>query len=485
VTVGGDLTSVDAPAAEPERILERLRVHRTLGAAPNEELAWIAARGRLRRFDTGEVLIAKGQDVGDIGAWVIFSGHLTVYVDRGAGPKRAVDWRAGDVSGILPFSRTTASIGKGVALEAGEMLEIDRPHFPAMIRECPAVTTILVHVMLDRARQFTTSDLHDEKMISLGKLAAGLAHELNNPASAVARNATQLEQALGGLTMATRALGTAHLSDAQLRVLDGFRASCRDSAVKGLQSPIDRADREDAIDDWLRARGAESSHAGALAESGVTVAALDELSAMIDAPALETAVRWIAADCAAQMLLADMKTSASRIYDLVGAVKRYTYMDRSTAAEPIDVAQGLRDTVAVMRSKAREKECELRLDVGADLPQVRAVGGELNQIWSNLIDNALDAVPRGGHVIVSARGGVDAVVVSIIDDGPGIPADLMDRIFDPFFTTKPVGQGTGLGLDIARRLARRHGGDIEVESRARDRQTEFRVVLPISQRTRD
>jgi signal transduction histidine kinase len=365
------------------------------------------------------------------------------------------------------------------------MLEVDRSHFPAMTRECPAVTTILVHVMLDRARQFTTSDLHDEKMISLGKLAAGLAHELNNPASAVARDATQLERTLGDLTTATRELGTAQLSDAQLRLLNGFRARCRDSAAKGLQSPIDRADSEDAIEDWLRARGADSLHAGALAESGVTIAALDELSAMLDASALETAVRWIAADCATQTLLADMKTSASRIYDLVGAVKRYTYMDRSTAAEPIDVAQGLRDTVAVMRSKAREKDCELRLDVAAALPQVRAVGGELNQIWSNLIDNALDAAPRRGHVVVSARAAVNAVVVSVMDDGPGIPADLVDQIFDPFFTTKPVGQGTGLGLDIARRLARRHGGDIEVESRARERRTEFRVALPISQPTRN
>jgi signal transduction histidine kinase len=248
-----------------------------------------------------------------------------------------------------------------------------------------------------------------------------------------------------------------------------------------VESPLDRADKEDAIDAWLRTRRADPTHAAALAESGVTVADLDRLASAIDASALGAAVRWIAADCATRTLLEDMKTAATRIYDLVDAVKRYTYMDRGAAAEPIDVAQGLRDTVAVMRPKAREKECELKLDVLADLPTVQAVGGELNQIWTNLIDNALDAVQRGGHVVVSARAGVNSVAVSITDDGPGIAPDLMDRIFDPFFTTKPVGQGTGLGLDIARRLARRHGGDIDVESNVRDRRTEFRVELPITQ----
>jgi signal transduction histidine kinase len=335
--------------------------------------------------------------------------------------------------------------------------------------------------MLDRSKQFTTSDMHDEKMMSLGKLAAGLAHELNNPASAVARQATQLERSLGDLTAATRAIGAANLSDTQLRLLDSFRDSCSDNAARGLESPLDRADKEDAIDAWLRTHGADPSCAAPLAESGVTIAALDQLSIMIAAPALDAAVRWIAADCTARTLLADMKTAASRIYDLVGAVKRYTYMDRGAAAEPVDVAQGLRDTVAVMRSKAREKECELKVDVKGDIPHVRAVGGELNQIWSNLIDNALDAVPNGGHVVVSARAGVNSVVVSVSDDGPGIPADLRERIFDPFYTTKPVGKGTGLGLDIARRLARRHGGDIDVESNVAQRRTEFRVELPISQ----
>jgi signal transduction histidine kinase len=369
-----------------------------------------------------------------------------------------------------------------VALEAGEFLQIDREYFPELTRECPEVTAILVHVMLDRARQFNTSDLHDEKMVSLGKLAAGLAHELNNPASAAVRNATQLEQSLSQLVEAERELGRANLSEAQVKLLDGFRKSCAE-ASPGLQSPIDRADREDAISEWLLAHGGDLASAAPLAESKVTIAALEELAATVHSSVLDVAVRWIAADCASRTQLSDLRTASSRISDLVGAVKRYTYMDRSQAPEPIDVAQGLRDTVAVMRSKAREKNCELRLDLPANLPQVLAIGGELNQIWSNLIDNALEAVPSGGggQVVVSARAEANSLVVIVRDNGPGIQPELLDKIFDPFFTTKPVGQGTGLGLDIARRLARRHGGDVEARSQPSERYTEFRVELPVIQ----
>jgi signal transduction histidine kinase len=482
MTESVNLQAVDGADSERASILARLQAHRTLGSAPREELEWLVARGSLRRFAAGETLVAKGQDATGTGIWVILSGSLTIYVDRGAGPKRVIDWRAGDISGVLPFSRVTTSIGTGVGLEAGEFFQIEREHYPELIRECPEVTAILVHVMLDRARHFNTSDLHDEKMVSLGKLAAGLAHELNNPASAVVRNSTQLEESLADLAAAARTLGAAGLAHEEVALLDRFRVICAASAAQGLQSPIDRADREDAISDWLRSHGTDLSAAGPLAESGITLAALEELSSVVDARVLDVAVRWIAADCAARTQLSDIRTASSRIYDLVGAVKRYTYMDRSQVAEPIDVAQGLRDTVAVMRSKARKEECELTLDVPAQLPLVRAIGGELNQVWSNLIDNALDAAPRGGHVVISARAEANAVSVTVCDDGPGIAPELRDKIFDPFFTTKPVGQGTGLGLDIARRLARRHGGDIEVHSQPLERRTEFRVELPIMQR---
>jgi len=468
----------EIPPAERDAVLERLAAHRTLGSAPREELTWLVAHGALRRFKGGETLVAKGQITELMGMWVVLTGHIAVYVDRGAGPQRVMDWHGGDVTGILPYSRVTTSIGAGIALEDGELLVVSQEHFADLTRECPALTATLVHVMVDRARQFTSSDLHDEKMISLGKLAAGLAHELNNPASAAARGTKLLEDGLREGFEAARALGEARLSPVQMALLDRFRATCAASAAAGVRAPLERGDLEDAIGGWLDAHGVEPSVAANLADAGASLTMLDELAVGLQPAMLHAAVRWIAADCATRTLLSDVHRAATRIYDLVDSVKRFTYMDRSAAPEAIDVAPALRDTIAVLRSKARAKEADLRLDTADGLPAVGAVGGELNQVWLNLLDNALDAVGAGGHIAVSARAEPSGLVVRIIDDGPGVPPGLLDRIFDPFFTTKPVGQGTGLGLDIARRLVRRNGGEIDVESRPGGGRTEFRVTLP-------
>jgi signal transduction histidine kinase len=191
-------------------------------------------------------------------------------------------------------------------------------------------------------------------------------------------------------------------------------------------------------------------------------------------------LRYLAADHALRRLSSEIETAASRINTLVSAVKGFTYMDQAVVPKPVNIGQGLSDTLIVLRSKARAKSVELRLDLQPDLPQVQGFGGELNQVWANLIDNAIDAVARNGHVVVSAASHRQSVVVRVVDDGPGIPDQIRDRIFDPFFTTKGVGEGTGLGLEIARRLVQRHAGEVAVSSGPGG--TEFRVTLPLVHR---
>jgi signal transduction histidine kinase len=193
---------------------------------------------------------------------------------------------------------------------------------------------------------------------------------------------------------------------------------------------------------------------------------------------LDVAVHWIAAGCSTHALALEIQRSAARVADLVAAVKRFTYMDSRTGSEETVVDSGLRDTIRVLSSKAKARGVTVRLDVEPDLPPVRANGDELNQVWMNLIDNALDAAPSGGSVVVDVRREVDHLAVRVTDDGPGIPADLVDRIFDPFFTTKPPGQGTGLGLEITRRLVRQFHGEIMVD--ARPGRTTFCVCLPVA-----
>ena len=205
-------------------LVERLAAHKTVGAAPREELAWLAEHGTLRQMAAGDVLTAKGAKVE--GLFVVLSGRIAMFVDRGAGLHKIMEWREGDVTGVLPYSRLISPPGDSVAQEPSAILAVHRDHIPAMIRECHQITSILVHSMLDRARAFTSSDLHDEKMVSLGKLSAGLAHELNNPASAIERSAQLLEDRLEEAERASRGLGAARLTDAQLAAVDAVREAC-------------------------------------------------------------------------------------------------------------------------------------------------------------------------------------------------------------------------------------------------------------------
>ena len=457
-------------------LIDRLAAHKTLGKAPRAELEWLVAHGALRHLNEGEVLTAKGVPVA--GLFVLLSGHVAIFVDRGAGRHKAMEWRAGDVGGMLPYSRLVSPPGDSIAQEPSEILAIPRDDLAALIRDCHEITSILVHTMVDRARLFKSSDLHDEKMLSLGKLSAGLAHELNNPVSAIERGASLLEGRLGESEQATRALGATRLTDEQLAAIDAVRASCLSQREPGVLSPIQQAERENAIAGWLADHGVDETLAGQLSDTSVTLAALDRIAAAVDGPALAAVLRAVAGGYAVRSLAAEIREAAKRISGLVTAVKGFTHMDQAMVAEPVDLVTSLGNTVAVINSKAREKSISVTVTVEPGLPLVRGFAGELNQIWVNLIDNALDAAPESGRVDVSAQLERHRVVVRIVDNGAGIPADVRDRIFEPFVTTKPVGKGTGLGLDIVRRLVSHNDAEIEVDSVPG--RTEFRVTLPVA-----
>jgi signal transduction histidine kinase len=244
-------------------------------------------------------------------------------------------------------------------------------------------------------------------------------------------------------------------------------------------SPVQRVEREDAMTDWLEDHGLDSGVALALADTGVTFEALDRIATVVEGPALDAVLRWAAAGCSVRELASEIQHAAMRISGLVQAIKGFTHMDRATVAEPVDLAYSLGNTVTILRSKARAKSIAVTIDVEPGLPSARGFVGELNQIWANLIDNALDAVDQSGRVDVIARRHRQRVVVSIVDNGPGIPPEVRASMFDPFFTTKPVGKGSGLGLDIVRRLLTHNDAEIEVESDAG--RTEFRVSLPVAE----
>lgn len=463
----------------PDSLVDRLAAHRTVGAAPREELAWLASHGLLRQLHAGQVLTAKGTR--PQGLFVVLSGSFSMSVDRGAGPRKIMEWRQGDVMGLLPYSRVSGPPGDSMAQEASEILEVPAAIIREMTTSCHEVTAILVHAMIDRARAFTSSDLHDEKMVSLGKLSAGLAHELNNPAAAIERSAALLGDRLEDHERAAHAAGALSLSEAQLAVVQSVRTVCLARPDPGVRSPIQQAEREEAMADWLADRGLDVRIADALADTAVRFEDLDKLAQAMEGPALDTVLRWGASGCAVRSLAAEIEDAAMRISGLVIAIKGFTHMDQAVVAGPVNLAQGLNNTVTILGAKARAKSATVVVQTEPDLPLARGFAGELNQIWANLIDNALDAIPEAGRVEVSASRAGGRVVVRVTDNGAGIPAQIRERIFDPFFSTKPVGQGTGLGLDIVRRLVRHNDGEISVESQPG--RTQFQVALLLADDT--
>jgi signal transduction histidine kinase len=459
------------PAAD---LLARLADHRLLGKAPRQEHEWLMAHGVVRRFEPGgPPVLGKGDPVDFF--YVLLRGRFSFFVDGGTGHRKVTEWRSGDLMGVMPHSRLVYSPGEAITDEEAEMLAIPRALLHEMTVQCPFVTTACVHAMLDRARLFNASALQDEKMISLGRLSAGLAHELNNPASAAARSARTLGEAVMQLEVASRRLGALGLSDAQYGAIDAIRNACLVAEAPLSRSALERADREDEITDWLERHNADVDCSLPLAETAVTLDALDKLAAAVAGLELDVVLNWIAAGCTARTLSRDVERSAARIHDLVSAVKRFTHLDQPLVQEPLALEQGIRDTVTMLGAKARDKSASVTLTVEPGTPRARA-SAEINQVWTNLIDNALDAVDRDGRVEIRVGSEQPWVVVRVTDNGRGIPSGISARVFDPFFTTKAVGQGTGLGLDIARRILRQWNSEIEFTSEPG--RTEFTVRLP-------
>jgi len=340
-------------------------------------------------------------------------------------------------------------------------------------------------LMTDRARETTRVEQQNEKLLALGKLSAGLAHELNNPASAMGRAVSELRHRLAALPALTAALIHQGVEPAQMDALCRLHATSEQGlGGAAMLDPLAQSDRESELSDWLEARRVADAWrlAPTFVATGMTAGDLERFVAGVPAAVLPAAIPWVETGVALHLLLGEMENAARRISDLVGSVKEYSHMDRElTEKAATDLHRALDSTLTMLGHKARAKGVKVIREYDPDLPAVPAFAGELNQVWTNLLDNALDAVAPGGQVTVRTRRVDHQAEVVIGDDGPGIPAELLGRIWEPFFTTKPMGEGSGLGLDIARRIVvGRHGGEMRVESRPGD--TRFLVSLPLGER---
>jgi signal transduction histidine kinase len=442
---------------------------------PQEEIEWLVAHGQFEVHKVGTVLGPKGKPLNRL--WIILSGCIAVRIDRGIGPRLVIEWRSGEVSGMLPYSRMISPPGDNYIAEKCELLSINTSDFKEMIQLCPKFTAYTVHLMLDRARSFKVSDLQYEKMISLGKLAAGLAHELNNPASAVLSGAKMLLPEIEKANSTSRILGSADLTVDQLKLIEKIRTICLNKNIDKILSPLELTEREFEISEWLLDHKVDPNCAHIISETSLTFDELNELAESLSEEKLTACIQWIATGCTLSLLASDIENAAGRISDLVSAVKRFTYMDNLGKSEFADIETGLRDTIKVITSKINSKKASIELYVEENLPRVKAVGSDLNQLWMNIIDNALDAIYENGYIKIKAHREQNYVLVSISDNGPGIPENIISQHFDPFFTTKPPGMGIGLGLDIAKKLVNSFRGNINV--RSQKGWTEFRISIPI------
>jgi len=454
-----------------EELVTKLRKIQVFSDLPQEDMLWFVSRCNEHRTDAGGIIIREGSAADAM--LVMLEGEMRARSEANPdGPVFTV--RGGEVTGLLPFSRLKIVNITARAVLPTHYLMFPASNFPELFHRMPELTRRLVGLLADRIREVTRAEQQREKLASLGKLSAGLAHELNNPSAAARRSAAALRACLARLRSAARNTTIGPEDCARLaQVEEEIRSSLMPAQFK---DEFARVEREEAIQSWLESRSIAEAWklAPYLADANLSDSDLARFAAAAGA-SLGSELTRFATLLEMDRIAEELENSSARISELIRAIKEYSYMDQGPVQE-VDIQHSIENTLTIMHHKLK-RGITITRDYAPGLPKVMASGSELNQVWTNLIDNAADAMNGNGKLAIRTARENDFVLVEIADNGPGIPADVKSRIFDPFFTTKGVGEGTGLGLDVVNRIIKNIRGQINVTSVPGD--TRFQVRIPI------
>jgi len=451
----------------------------SLKNVPDDELQWLIDNSTEHILNDGDFLTQQGKAIA--GPHFIIAGRLSLFIMQSGAKRELGTFNGGDITGYLPYSRGIIAPASSQAIGEVQVMSFPTERIKELITGHFEITQALVHVMSNRVREFTVLQQQNEKMMALGKLSAGLAHELNNPASAIVRDSVSLIEHLRMEPQSFKKVIAIQMDAAQVDAVNDELFGLLAVQDKPRLTLKEKTKREEELTDWLDEHEVENSYEVAenFADFGFNTENLETFSSHIPAAYCSPVFNWISNLLVTERMVRDIQESSRRIADLVSSVKVFTHMDRGSDKQYADIHIGIRNTLTMLGHKVKKGNINIVEEFDESLPPVKAMIGELNQVWTNVIDNALDAMEVNGKGVLTIKTERDRefVQVTIIDDGPGIPDEIKSKIFDPFFTTKEMGKGTGMGLEMVQRIVRQHNGSIK--ARSIPGRTEFIVCFPI------
>ncbi len=464
--------------------IEELKKVIALTDLPDKHLQWILDHSEHSQYSDGNI-VSKYGDEADAMIFLL-SGKVTFYMNMNG---RLVyfltfenDGNTGGVTGLLPYSRMKTMPGNAYASGEVKVLRLHKKYFPELEQLNPDFIQRLVGYMTERARTFATMQLQHEKVNALGNLAAGIAHELNNPAAAINRISHELSKKLSHNYDLTKQLLQSKLTPEHIQSIYTFVENKETERLQKIKrTALQQVEYEDELAEWFRQIGVkERTMAETFSELGFSTTELHNILSNVGKEAFTIALPWLENLLSSFKIIKDLDAASNHISSLVGSIKSHVHMDRTNELQPTNIHLDIDNTLILLGFKLRAKNIKTTKLYCDDMPAVPAYVGELNQVWTNLIDNAIFALGENGNLTIETKYNSKDITVCIMDNGKGIPKEIISRIFDPFFTTKKVGEGTGIGLDLVMRIVKHHSGEIKVKSVPG--KTEFTVCIPIEQK---